>query len=176
MTLNITQHEHSVGIQNHKIIAWRILYLVLLTKIPIFKRSENDMLASICFNHEHITHCSALWGTRRKKKAYFINPTRGNSIFSLCCYYTHGSEIHTCNVWRDVRARGLPLRMASRAVRGLVPCTEVVAQEVNWHLSSYQSTLGPSWTSTSDTLVPQATSPWTELLLPQAMHNNGAIF
>lgn len=55
-----------------------------------------------------------------KKKTYFINSARGNSMFFFTIVITHTHtqvcNTHACtdrnysnNTWRDVRVRGLPL-------------------------------------------------------------------
>ncbi len=72
-------------------------------------------------------------------------------IFFTPCYifslqkHTHRPEIHTC---RDIRVMGLPHTVVRRPQQLGVLCLAqgyLSIQEVNWHLSSYQSTLCIDW-------------------------------
>ncbi len=94
----------------------------------------------------------------------FINPfwkvPSGKLKFTLC-YYTHGSEIHTCT-----SAQTGPEQLG---VRCLAHGHLSSAQEVNWHLFSYQSTLHIEWSELDLNQRPsgsQAKSPRTKLLPP----------
>ncbi len=82
--------------------------------------------------------------------SYKIRSKKGNSIFSLGCYYTHGSEIGTNRTYTHALMYGgmserggclLGWRPGQLGVRCLAHGHLGSAHEVNWHLSSYQSTL-----------------------------------
>ena len=117
-------------------------------------------------------------------------PLRANSIIPLHIYLSHThTHTHTHThighkytrahtgppdtqmLFRDVRVMGLPQSGTPWVLRLQAPGHLGRAQEVNWHLSSYQSTLHSDW-SVPDfnwpTFVSQAKSPEAELLLPKA--------
>ncbi len=92
----------------------------------------------------------------KKKKNYFINPLGGDSICSLhCTVYTHthththtqarNTDMHTQDpqTWERCQSDGAATQRRPAAAQGFGALLSDLgsAQEVNRHLSSYQSTL-----------------------------------
>lgn len=106
----------------------------------------------------------------------------GNYIFSIyrhrseiqTCTHTHTQDPWTCNSGRDGRVMWLPRNGEQLGIRCLSQGHLGSAHEVNWRLSSYQSTL---YTVICAGLEPAilrfpsqvAKSPRTELLSPQVV-------